>query len=712
MTRLEQVTIRNFRNFQGEHKFDFTKDITIFLGDNGNGKSSIFDAIQWCILGEIDRINEKRSESLKYILINNDSDDCFVEILFSNKLKLKRSVSRNSNITVSCQDGSGKVVRGEENVRHCLNKAFGNVQNRNFDFQEALKSSLLAQDQVLNFIASDTPTQRYNVLSSILGMEEITNIKQNLETVRGVIAKKINEEDRIEKQIREEIKKQKLKLETKYNIANINIEAANEFNFEDKQNEKDNLVKSKSQIEDKLNRFHSLQKMIDGDVGNLSRLTEKIKGLNSGLISAQSEKDRIIKELALNENSIEQNGKNIELVEQEMQILSQNVEKGGELKKIENQLSSPELYELSFELEENIQKQVSNFERLLDEYQYALSNIAEYNQLLQNRGSIPKSIDEFKRKIKQRELEITNQQNYITNLNFELLSNDSDNDINLLIGMIREASRFVNSHREFENNCPVCNQSVVNISEHFDSRIAYLLQQSEITAERISKHNRQIQEVEENVKNKRKEIAQLQSSISRLENQSSEIQRRLQSIESHYLYVKVNFSLDNAQIGLNINNLKYGIEKRQQYLQLKKKKSQIERQLEENSNIKFSGLNLNPLLEEDETLKKKNNELVVLESKIALKIEKQKTTLDSLKRMAELFNEISEEYSFVDNDNLSIVLTDLINDKAEKIAILSQELVNHTSIIEYNAIKDDLLDKEESLHRVQKIKKSLIINLK
>ena len=190
-------------------------------------------------------------------------------------------------------------------------------------------------------------------------------------------------------------------------------------------------------------------------------------------------------------------------------------------------MSSPELYELSFELEENIQKQVSNFERLLDKYQYALSNIAEYNQLLQNRGSIPKSIDEFKQKIKQRELEITNQQNYITNLNSELLSNDSDNDINLLIGMIREASSFVNSHREFENNCPVCNQSVVNISEHFDRRIAYLLQQSEITAERISKHKRQIQEVEENVNNKRKEISQLQNNILKLENQSSEIQRRL-----------------------------------------------------------------------------------------------------------------------------------------------------------------------------------------
>ena len=46
MIRLKQVTIKNFRNFQGEYEFDFTKNITIFLGDNGNGKSSIFDAIQ------------------------------------------------------------------------------------------------------------------------------------------------------------------------------------------------------------------------------------------------------------------------------------------------------------------------------------------------------------------------------------------------------------------------------------------------------------------------------------------------------------------------------------------------------------------------------------------------------------------------------------------------------------------------------------------
>lgn len=569
-----------------------------------------------------------------------------------------------------------------------------------------MKSSLLAQDQVLNFIASDTPTQRYNVLSSILGMEEIAKIKQNLETVRRIIEKKVNEEDRIEKQITEEIENQKLKLETKHDIANINIEIANEFNFEDKQNEKDNLLKSKTQIEDKLNRFHSLN-TIDGDIGNLSRLTEKIQGLESFLKNSQSERERIIKDLALNENSLEQNKKNIERVNQEMEIISQNGEKGEELKKIEKQLSSPELYELSFELEESIQEQIYNFNRLLDKYNYTLSRIGEYNQLLQNRESVPKSIDKLRQKIKHKELEITNHQNNIIDLNSKLLSNNSDNDIELLIEMVREASKFVNSHREFENNCPVCNQSVLNVSVHFDRRIAHLLQQNKITAERIGKHKRQTRELEEQVNNKQKEIGQLQFTISDLENQYSEIQRRLQSLEGHSLYVKEYFSLDHSQIDLSINNLKYNIEKRQQYLALKNKKGQIAQQLEEQSDVRFSGLNLEQLLKENRALTKKNDELSTLKKELMLKIEEQKITLDSLKRMDELIDEISKEYRFADNDNPSIVLTDLINDKVKKIDRLSQELRNHKNIIEYNTIKDDLLNKEESLRHVQKVKEKL-----
>ncbi|ANO36877.1 hypothetical protein SPND219_01058 [Streptococcus pneumoniae] len=234
-----------------------------------------------------------------------------------------------------------------------------------------------------------------------------------------------------------------------------------------------------------------------------------------------------------------------------------------------------------------------------------------------------------------------------------------------------------------------------------------MLQQSKITAERIGKHKRQTRELEEQVNNKQKEIGQLQFTISDLENQYSEIQRRLQSLEGHSLYVKEYFSLDHSQIDLSINNLKYNIEKRQQYLALKNKKGQIAQQLEEQSDVRFSGLNLEQLLKENRALTKKNDELSTLKKELMLKIEEQKITLDSLKRMDELIGEISKEYRFADNDNPSIVLTDLINDKVKKIDRLSQELRNHKNIIEYNTIKDDLLNKEESLRHVQKVKEKL-----
>ena len=142
-------------------------------------------------------------------------------------------------------------------------------------------------------------------------------------------------------------------------------------------------------------------------------------------------------------------------------------------------------------------------------------------------------------------------------------------------------------------------------------------------------------------------------------------------------------------------------------MKLKNKKGQIEQQLEEHSDVRFSGLNLEQLLKENRALTKKNDELSTLEKELILKIEKQKITLDSLKRMDELISEISKEYRFADNDNPSIVLTDLINDKAKKIDTLSQELRNHKNIIEYNTIKDDLLNKEESLRHVQKVKEKL-----
>ena len=56
--RIKELNIRNFRIFKGDYKLDFQdKNLIIIYGNNGNGKSTMFDAIEWAITGELLRYN-------------------------------------------------------------------------------------------------------------------------------------------------------------------------------------------------------------------------------------------------------------------------------------------------------------------------------------------------------------------------------------------------------------------------------------------------------------------------------------------------------------------------------------------------------------------------------------------------------------------------------------------------------------------------------
>lgn len=64
LTRLE---LRDFRTF-GHFELDIppTPGLTLVVGPNGLGKSSFFDAIEWCLTGHIRRFSEyigRRRES-------------------------------------------------------------------------------------------------------------------------------------------------------------------------------------------------------------------------------------------------------------------------------------------------------------------------------------------------------------------------------------------------------------------------------------------------------------------------------------------------------------------------------------------------------------------------------------------------------------------------------------------------------------------------
>ena len=44
---IKKLTIKNFRSYYGEQSFEFSNHLNLILGANGDGKSTLFDAITW-----------------------------------------------------------------------------------------------------------------------------------------------------------------------------------------------------------------------------------------------------------------------------------------------------------------------------------------------------------------------------------------------------------------------------------------------------------------------------------------------------------------------------------------------------------------------------------------------------------------------------------------------------------------------------------------
>ena len=700
MIRIKQVIIENFRNFQGRHPFDFSKDITILLGDNGNGKSSIFDAIQWCLTGNVDRFKNIGSvEILKSVLINKDSDECAVEIFFTSNQSLKRVAPRKGNITVYCNDGD-KTVRGDTNVKEYIEELFKHSNNEKFDINEFLKSSLLAQDQVLDFIASDTANDRYRVLSSILGMNEITNLKENYEKARSLLKNEMERKADFVNSLQEEICLQESEINDIYKYL-ITDEISN-FSFEDKQKENNELQKSKAQIEEKLKRFNSQYNNIKQDIGDLNQIANTIKSLEYEIKELQIAQEKNLKDSALNDNLLEQNKKNIEQANKEEEFLSKNKLYQSEFIDIKNKLSNSNFDGLTFETDKDIQKKIEDLKGQVEKYQYALSHIVNYYNLINDKEQIPKSIDEFNQKNEKLEGEIQVLQDRVVELKSDFSTVESKNDIDSLIQLVQEAYKFVSGHKEFENTCPVCSQSVKNTPKHFDERITNLLEQSNITAEKISGFRKRINETESSILNKQEEVRTIQLDISKLKYQENEIQTKLDIILGDYLYVKDYFTLDKEQLEYFINESQNTIEKCKKYLELKNKKSIIEAQLAEISDIEFSDLNLKELLSKKEDLLKKQEKLLKLQNSQKNDLEEKNNFLNVLNNMSEMIDEYAKEYSIINYNDIPNVLSNLIDDKNNKIISLAQELKNYQDVIRYNTLNENIRQKKESLQQPQK----------
>ena len=171
--KIKKIELNNFRGFKGQKTIDLEgAEFVILHGLNGFGKTSVFDAIEWGLTGQLGRYHRylekgfkanfsKEKEVLRnkyatpeetYVKIHLDNDD-----IFGRKIPINKKVQDYSE---------GVSIPGTKfNLNDLTNKDIGLV-NPNEYFSS---THLLSQEQINSFITTKKPEERYQAISINFG---------------------------------------------------------------------------------------------------------------------------------------------------------------------------------------------------------------------------------------------------------------------------------------------------------------------------------------------------------------------------------------------------------------------------------------------------------------------------------------------------------------------------------------------------------------
>ena len=173
-------------------KLEFGNGVTVFVGNNGAGKSSIIDAITFALFGQHTRKSNKG-------LIKRGATQGFSKLVFSVNGKQYEAVRKiDSKGTLSAKfsdttnDEQIEIAAGErkqfgESMTHEVEKVIG------LDF-EKLKIASIVQQGELNAIINAKPKEFKELLNAIIGIDKLDVASESMKTVSKEFREKIKED--------------------------------------------------------------------------------------------------------------------------------------------------------------------------------------------------------------------------------------------------------------------------------------------------------------------------------------------------------------------------------------------------------------------------------------------------------------------------------------------------------------------------------------
>lgn len=212
MLKIKKVEIEGFRGFTQRTSIEFDNSVTLLHGGNHQGKSSVLNAIEWCLYGD-ESTGEKSgirervgTGEMTWRVVNDNSEKAQVKVEIVEEQRIftiiraeaKGKGKRGKSIRISLPDGTEK--EGDEacqEIAQLLQVSFKDFATTIYQHQETIHDFVIKK-----------PSEQSDVMDRLLGLSDYRNIldgikKSEILKVQKEFAEKFN---RFQSRIKETIK--------------------------------------------------------------------------------------------------------------------------------------------------------------------------------------------------------------------------------------------------------------------------------------------------------------------------------------------------------------------------------------------------------------------------------------------------------------------------------------------------------------------------
>lgn len=560
--RIDQIDIENFRCFKGLNQFKIDGKTIILYGENGYGKSSFFDAIEWCLTGIVDRFKQPGERSINKKIISNrqaeEGEYCSVELTIDG-IKLKRSfrIIEGARETVLVKDLSDvTITQGKENVERYIEENIAyETTNKKLLTTLIKKSHILSQDQITDFVLRDNPKDRFDSLADIMGYRQLMNLAKNLKKVKTEINRNISQQNQsiiTYNNVIESKQKEKVELdliEINHMLDQLKINVNHKDILSEIKEKEELLVDSKGRLEEKLSNYNNLNY-------NIKTFSYKNLEENSNQLKKQTEKnnkklkriERLLVKIYEDEHQL---SKQIESIDAQSDIFKERKHLEKEISVIESELNIINI------TEENLGGLIKDAEKHQKELFYVQTHFHSYLSSQEIIKKNPILMANNKLYIEKYDRKITKYSKYLTNFE-SLLDNEREStSLNSLNNAIQEIYSFVgNSKHDLSNEvCPVCSSEIEDLSgailNNIERNLSIIQQNSSI----ILKINEKIKYTKQKIEKLKIAKINAENEIKNLEANLIISEKNLSEIQNSNLFESDSFELGYDKVTTSLNTI-------------------------------------------------------------------------------------------------------------------------------------------------------------